>query len=90
MMTRKELIEALRLRYRNAALSDRIRNLDECVALTCCHRKHAIQVLRGELATEARLRNPVYDAATQALTMLWESANRAAYIPRCQAEPTAA
>jgi hypothetical protein len=44
--TRKELIEALRLRYRRAAFSDRIKILEEFVALTCSHRKHAIRVLR--------------------------------------------
>ena len=79
MTTRKELVEALRLRYRSAAFSDRIKILDEFVALTCCHRKHAIRVLRGEFspATEVRLRNRVYDeAVAQALTVLWEAADR--------------
>ena len=79
MMTRKELVEALRLRYRGATFSDRIKILNEFVALTCYHRKHAIRVLRGEFspATEVRLRNRVYDeAVTQALTVLWEAADR--------------
>ena len=79
MTTRKELIEALRLRYRSAGFSDRIRILDEFVALTCRHRKHAVRVRRGEFspATEIRLRNRVYDeAVTQALTVLWEAADR--------------
>ena len=39
MTTRKELVGALRLRYRSAAVSDRIKILDEFVALTCYHRK---------------------------------------------------
>jgi hypothetical protein len=79
MTTRKELIEALRLRYRSAVFGDRIKILDEFVALTCYHRKHAIRVLRGEFnpATAVRLRNRVYDEATaQALTVLWEAADR--------------
>ena len=79
MTTRKELIEALRLRYRSAAFNDRIKILDEFVALTGYHRKHAIRVLRGEFspATEVRLRNRIYDeAVTQALTVLWEAADR--------------
>ena len=50
MTTRKELIDALRLRHRSAVLSDRIKILDEFVALTCFHRKHAIRVLRGEFS----------------------------------------
>jgi hypothetical protein len=79
MTTRKELVEALRLRYRTAEFSDRIKILDEFVALTCYHRKHAIRVLRGEFssATEVRQRNRVYDeAVAQALTVLWEAADR--------------
>ena len=65
MTTRKELVEALRLRYRSAVFSDRIKILDEFVALTCYHRKHAIRVLRGEFspATEVRLRKRVYGEA---------------------------
>ena len=71
MTTRKELVEALRLRYRSAAFSDRIKILDEFVALTCYHRKHAIRVLRGEFspATEVRQRNRVYDEAVAAMSM---------------------
>ena len=79
MTTRKELIEALRLRHHSATFSDRIRILDEFVALTGYHRKHAIRVLRDEFspATDVRLRNRVYDeAVTQALTVLWEAADR--------------
>ena len=79
MTTRKELRETLRLRYRSAAFSDRIKILDEFVALTCYHRKHAIRVLRGEFtpATEVRLRNRAsHEAVAQALTVLWEAADR--------------
>ena len=79
MTTRKELIEALRLRYRSAAFGDRIKILDEFVALTGYHRKHAIRVLREEVATAkaARTHNRLYDEAVrQALTVLWEAADR--------------
>ena len=41
MTTRKELVEALRERYRSAAFGDRIKILDEFVALTGYHRKFA-------------------------------------------------
>ena len=63
MTTRKELIEALRGRYRCAAFGDRIRILDEFVALTGYHRKHAIRVLREEAPTAkaAHTRNRLYD-----------------------------
>ena len=46
MTTRKELIVALRVRYRSAASGERIKILDEFVALTGYHRKHAIRWLR--------------------------------------------
>ena len=79
MTTRKELTEALRARYRSATFGDRIKILDEFVALTGYHRKHAIRVL-GEQAAGARaapVRNRFYDEAErQALTMLWEAADR--------------
>ncbi|GEM_PF-1863418 len=79
MTTRKELVQALRQRYRSAALGDRIKILDEFVALTDYHRKHAIRVLREGVASakEARARNRLYDEAVrQALTVLWEAADR--------------
>lgn len=79
MSTRKELIEALRERYRGAVMADRIKILDEFVALTGYHRKHAIRVLREEAraAITPRAHNRVYDEAVrQALTMLWEAADR--------------
>lgn len=79
MTTRKELVEALRERYRSAAFGDRIKILDEFVALTGYHRKHAIRVLRDEVTktSAARARNRLYDEAVrQALTMLWEAADR--------------
>ena len=79
MTTRKELTEALRARYRGATSGDRIKILDEFVALTGYHRKHAIRVL-GEETAGARavpVRNRLYDEAVrQALTMLWEAADR--------------
>ncbi len=79
MTTRKELVEALRVRYRCADLGDRIKILDEFVALTGYHRKHAIRVLREEIATAktTHTRNRLYDEAVrQALTVLWEAADR--------------
>ena len=67
LTTRKALVEALRLRYRSAAYGDRIKILDEFVALTGYHRKHAIRVLREEIATAqaARTRNRIYDEAVR-------------------------
>jgi len=79
MTTRKELTEALRERYCSGTFSDRIKILDEFVALTGYHRKHAIRVLRSAVAEAmpAHERNRVYDeAVVLALTVLWEAADR--------------
>ena len=78
MSARKELISALRVRYRSAAFSERIKILDEFVALTGYHRKHAIRLLREEATEkEAHARNCVYDEAVrQTVTLLWEAADR--------------
>jgi hypothetical protein len=42
---RRELLEAIRERYRRAAREDKGKILDEFVAVTGHHRKHAIRVL---------------------------------------------
>lgn len=78
MATRKELVEAVRARYSSAPPVEKAKILDEFVALTGYHRKHAIRVLREEASTkETRVRNRLYDEAVrQALTVLWEAADR--------------
>ena len=79
MTTRKELTEAIGARYRGASKSEKQKILDEFVALTGCHRKHAIRTLNGKAAAavEEQRRNRVYDEATrQTLIMLWEAADR--------------
>ena len=78
--TRNELVHALSERYRIAAKPEKRRILDEFVALTGYHRKHAIRVLRSPatdsiVATRARAR--LYDEAVrEALVVLWEASDR--------------
>lgn len=43
--TRRELVASIQERYRSASLLDQQRILDEFIALTGYHRKHAIRVL---------------------------------------------
>ena len=43
--TRTEVLGAIRSRYREASKRDKSRMLDEFVALTGCHRKHAVNSL---------------------------------------------
>ena len=78
--TRKELLEAVRERYQRAAREDKAKILDEFVAVTGCHRKHAIRLLSGQpggTPAAATVARRTYDEAVlQALIILWEAADR--------------
>jgi hypothetical protein len=81
--TRRELLPALRERYRKASRIEKTRILDECVALAECHRKHAIRLLTGidpaepETPTAPAHGRRIYaEAVREALTLLWEAADR--------------
>jgi hypothetical protein len=79
MGTRRELVTAVGHRYRNASRTDRTAILDEFVALTKYHRKHAIRVLTGapHESRQETGRNRLYDEGVrQALIVLWEAADR--------------
>lgn len=80
--TRQELIKAVQERYRDASATEKRRILDEFVAITSYHRKHAIRILNtaGVVEASARrrpVRPTVYDEAVrQALITLWEASDR--------------
>ncbi len=79
LATRRELVHSIRQRYLASTHAERARILDEFVAATGYHRKHAIRVLVGKakpsLPREPRLR--LYDAAVRdALIVLWEASDR--------------
>lgn len=79
---RAELVRAIGERYRQATRGDKARILDEFVAITGHHRKHAIRVITAAAAGGAaipavRKRVPLYDQAVrEALVVLWEAADR--------------
>ena len=81
MATRRELIEKLRERYRKGALAVKKVILDELVAVTGYHRKHAIRVLQKYLPPDSgaprrrrwRLYGPEIKAA---IIVLWEASDR--------------
>ena len=79
MATPKELITALSKRYKNAGRSDKSRILDEFIALTDYHRKHAIRVL-SESTCDVKSppkRIPYYDSqVVEQLIVLWEASDR--------------
>jgi hypothetical protein len=82
LVTRREVLEALGERYRNAGRPGKARILDEVVAITGYHRKHAIRVLdRTKQWVAFRAAPPgrtrVYDEAVrEALIVVWEAADR--------------
>ena len=76
---RQELVTAVAERFRRSTPAEKGWILDEFVALTGYHRKHAIRVLNGNSAMPAarRGRRSVYDeAVTESLVVLWEASDR--------------
>lgn len=77
---RSELVDALRERYRAAPREAKGRILDEFVAVSGFHRKHAVRLLRSQPPLQpspVALGRRVYDEAVrQALIVIWEAADR--------------
>ncbi len=80
---KRELLQALRGRYQKASRIEKTRILDEYVALTECHRKHAIRLLTDVEPVEPEAaKTPTHgkriyaEAVREALTLLWEAADR--------------
>lgn len=80
MATRDQLVGAIRHRYARGNREEKGRILDELVAVTGFHRKHAMRLLRS---TEPACRNRprperrVYgDAVRSVLVVLWEASDR--------------
>jgi hypothetical protein len=80
MATRNELVTALAERYARSSKAERGVILDEFVAVSGYHRKHAIRLLRsGEKPTAApvrRVRRRYGDAVREALIALWEASDQ--------------
>lgn len=78
--TRDELISVLRERYRRARKVEKIRILDDFVAVSGFHRKHAVRLLNASqqcVERGCRLGRPVYDEAVrEAVIVLWEATDR--------------
>ena len=80
MATLNELIEAIAARYARSDRAEKARILDEFVAVTEFHRKHAMRLLRGGAPAGRSGPRPsrrVYDdAVREALLVLWEASDR--------------
>ena len=77
---RREIIEAVRIRYGQALKKEKTMILDEITTLVGCHRKHAIRSLGNSKTT--RIQSPkisrrLYDdAVKEALIVMWEASDR--------------
>ena len=78
MATRKELIETVGARYRVRPIGERGAILNEFVAITGYHRKHAIRLLARPAAEPQKRRPSVRygPAVREALRVLWEVSDR--------------
>ena len=80
MTARDELVNALARRYAVGSRHEKTRILDEFVAITGFHRKHAMRLLRSGPSVrgpEARATRRIYDDADrEALVVLWEASDR--------------
>ena len=78
--TRKDLLQTVRERYRGSLKDEKLRILDEFVAVTGYHRKHIIRLFNARPVASGlgrRARLPVYDEAVrEALILLWEASDR--------------
>ena len=80
MATRDELVGALAGRYASSSRKHRGRILDEFVAVSGFHRKHAMRLLRagqsGQGAGPRPARRIYSEAVRDALIVIWEAADR--------------
>ena len=80
MTARDELVNALARRYAVAGRAGKARILDEFVAITGFHRKHAMRLPRCDAAarrSEAKASRRIYDEAVcEAIVVPWEASDR--------------
>ena len=80
MAARDELVNALARRYAVAGRAEKTRILDEFVAITGFHRKHAMRLLRCDAKarrSEAQATRQIYnEAVREAIVVLWEASDR--------------
>ena len=83
--TKAELVQVLRIQYRKSSKREKTRILDQFIAVSGYHRKHAIRLLSCEPGNDTKHNNSsitnrsrrIYDEAVkEALIVLWEAADR--------------
>ncbi len=76
---RQQLVQAIGERYRGGSKDEKVRILDEFVAVTGFHRKHSIRILNTTEPSSPKRppRLRLYDQAVrEALVVLWEASDR--------------
>src|SRR4051812_21738540 len=77
--TRQELAAAVSERYRGSARAEKLRILDEFVAVTGYHRKHAVRLFNTLAVVpkgKARRVRLYDDGVREALVVMWEASDR--------------
>ena len=78
--TKAELVAAIGGRYRASSRTEKAKILDEFVAVTGYHRKHAIRLLRPKIGEDAAVPRRIHRRygmeVQQALIVLWEASDR--------------
>jgi hypothetical protein len=77
---KQEVLDVLHDRYDRSSKSEKSKILDEFVAIVQCHRKHAIRLLSrahpSAHESSRSARRTYSEAVREALTVLWEAADR--------------
>ena len=80
MAVRDELVVAIAERYGDSLRGEKARILDEFVAVSGYHRKHAMRLLRegrtGKRSGPRQARRVYDEAVREALVVLWEASDR--------------
>jgi len=80
-----QLVQVLRIQYRKSSKTEKTRILNQFIAVSGYHRKHAIRLLTCKPVNHTNPRNPsivkrsrrIYDEAVkEALIVLWEASDR--------------
>jgi hypothetical protein len=83
--TKAELVKVLRIQYLKSTKIERTRILDQFIAVSGYHRKHAIRILKCDSGNDSHNRNSniiscsrrIYgEAVKESLIVLWEAADR--------------
>lgn len=78
MAMRRELVEAVGERYCAADRAGKSRILDEFVAVTGLHRKHAMRILRQKPPPRSTVRpeRRIYTGSADCFDHVWEASDR--------------